>query len=86
MTFPDNHLINNPYKIFFGEGDWTCSIADFSGTMKGPMRGADGKVIPATNKSFKIEFCTVAHWKNGEITEERLFYDLVDMMKQIGLS
>jgi ketosteroid isomerase-like protein len=53
--------------------------------MKGPMKGADGKIIPPTNKKFKLEFCTVAHWKNGEIVEERLFYDLVGLMKQIGL-
>lgn len=85
-TFPDNHLVNNPYKIMFGDGDWTCTIADFAGTMKGPMKGADGKMIPPTNKKFKLEFCTVAHWKNGEITEERLFYDLVGMLKQIGLA
>jgi heme-degrading monooxygenase HmoA len=30
--FPDNHLINNPYKIFIAEGDYTCSVADFTGT------------------------------------------------------
>ena len=80
-TFPDNHIMNNPYKISFGEGDWTCSIADFTGTMK----GSSGKIIPPTNRSFKVEFCTVAHWKNGEIVAERLFYDLVGLMKQIGL-
>ena len=84
-TFPDNRLVNRPYKIFFGQGDYTCSVADFSGTMKGPMKGPDGKMIPPTNKSFQIEFCTVARWENGEIVEERLFYDLVGMMKQIGL-
>lgn len=85
-TFPDNHLVNNPYKIFFGQDDFTCSVADFTGTMKGPMKGSDGKLIPPTNKKFHIEFCTVAHWKNGEIVEEKLFYDLVGMMKQIGLT
>ena len=85
-TFPDNHIVNNPYKIAFGEGDWTCSIADLTGTMKGPMKGADGKTIPPTNKKFKVEFCTVALWKNGEIVAERLFYDLVGLMKQIGLA
>jgi ketosteroid isomerase-like protein len=85
-TFPDNHLINNPYKLLFGEGDHTCSVAEFTGTMKGPMKGADGKIIPPTNKSFKVEFCTVATWKDGEIVEERLFYDLVGLMKQVGLA
>lgn len=84
-TFPDNHVGNNPYKIAFGQGDWTCTVADFTGTMKGPMKVAKGNIIPPTNKKFKVEFCTVAHWKNGEIFEERLFYDLVDLMKQTGL-
>jgi hypothetical protein len=49
------------------------------------MKGPGGKIIPPTNNSFKVEFCTVAHWKNGEIVAERLFYDLVGLMKQIGL-
>ena len=57
------------------------------GLMKGPMKIADGKTIPPTNKSFHVEFCTVATWnENGEITEERLFYDLVGLMRQIGLT
>ncbi len=85
QTFPDNHVDNRPYKILFGQGDWTCSVARFTGTMKGPMRGRDGKTIPPTNKSFEIEFCTVAHWKDGEIVEEKLFYDLLGMLKQIGV-
>lgn len=84
-TFPDNHLVNNPYKILFAQGDHTCSVADFTGTMTGPMKGADGKMIPPTNKKFHVEFCTVATWKNGEIVEERLNYDLMGLMKQIGL-
>lgn len=86
-TFPDNHLINNPYKIFVASDNHTCSIADFTGTMKGPMKMGPSKVIPPTGKSFRVEFCTVATWNDrGEITEERLFYDLVGLMKQIGLS
>jgi len=83
--FPDNHLVNNPYKILFGQGDYTCSVAEFTGTMKGPMKGADRKIIPPTNKKFHLEFCTVATWKNGEIVEERLNYDLLGMLKQIGV-
>jgi hypothetical protein len=84
-TFPDNHLVNRPYKIFFAAGNHTCSVADFSGTMKGPMR-MGSKTIPPTNRGFRVEFCTVASWNDrGEIIEERLFYDLVGLMKQIGL-
>ncbi len=84
-TFPDNHIENDPYKILFGQGDWTCSVANFTGTFKGSMNGFGGKIIEPTNKKFQIEFCTVAHWKNEEIVEEKLFYDLTGMMKQIGI-
>ena len=85
-TFPDQKLDNRPYRVFFASGDWTCSIARFRGTMTGPMMGPDGKEIPPTGKSFEVDFCTVAHWENGQITEENLYYDLVGFMKQIGLS
>jgi hypothetical protein len=40
---------------------------------------------PATHKKFSLEFCTVAQWKNGEIVEEKLFYDLVGFMTQLNL-
>ena len=50
--FPDNHVGNDPYKVLFGQGDWTCSVANFTGTFKGPMTGADGKAIPPTGKKL----------------------------------
>ena len=84
-AFPDQKVHNRPYKTLFASGDWTCSIARFTGTMKGPMAGPDGKEIPPTNKSFDVDFCTVARWDNGQIVEENLFYDLVTFMKQIGV-
>jgi hypothetical protein len=72
--------------VLFGEGDWTCSVAKFTGTMTGPMLAPDGKTIQPTKKSFDVEFCTVAHWNDkGEIVQEKLFYDLVGLMRQIGL-
>lgn len=55
-TFPNQHLDNRPYKVLFGSGDWTCSIAHFTGTMEGPMQGPDGKEIPPTGKSFDVDF------------------------------
>jgi hypothetical protein len=61
-TCPDQHLINNPYKIMLAQGEWTCTVADFRGTMTGPMTMPDGTVIQATNKSFHVDFCTVARW------------------------
>lgn len=85
-TFPDNHVGNRPYKVFFASGEWTCSIARFTGTMKGPMKGADGTEIPPTGQCFEVDFCTVARWDDeGQIVEENLFYDLVGLMQQIGV-
>jgi len=46
-TLPDNHIDNDPYKVLFSQGDWTSSVARFTGTMKGPMRGPDGRMISA---------------------------------------
>ncbi|HTL31574.1 MAG TPA: ester cyclase [Kofleriaceae bacterium] len=84
-TFPDNKVHNRPYKTLFASGDWTCSIAKFTGTMKGPMVLADGRKIEPTGKSFEVDFCTVAKWHDGQIVEENLFYDVVGMMKQLGI-
>jgi predicted ester cyclase len=84
--FPDNHLANDPYEILFAEGDYTCSVADFTGTFKGAMKGLDGKMIQPTNKKFHLEFCTVAYWQDRKILEERLYYDQVGMLKQIGVN
>ena len=52
-TFPDQHLGNRPYKTFFASGDWTCSIAHFTGTMKGPMSGPAGKEIPPDRQEVR---------------------------------
>lgn len=84
-AFPNQHLDNRPYKVLIASDGWTCSVAHFTGTMTGPMKGPNGKEIPPTGKSFEVDFCTVARWDNDQIVEENLFYDLVSFLKQIGL-
>jgi ketosteroid isomerase-like protein len=61
-AFPNQHLDNRPYKVLIASGDWTCSIARFTGTMTGPMKGSDGKEIAPTGKSFDWIF---AQSRNG---------------------
>ena len=39
------------------------------------------RLIGTTN----IDVCTVTHRKNGEIVEQKVFYDLAGMQKQIGV-
>ena len=81
----ENHIDNRPYRILIAEDNWTCSVARWTGTMIGPMAGPDGAEVKSTGRSFELEFCTVATWQNGQITEERLFYDQVGFMRQLGL-
>ena len=81
----ENHLENDPYRVMIASGDWTCTIAKWKGRMIGPWMAPDGTVVQATGKSFELDFCTVAHWKDGEIIEENLFYDQIGFLKQIGV-
>ena len=81
----ENKLDNRPHRVLIAEGDWTCSIARWTGKMIGPMKGANGETIPATNQTFELEICTVARWKDGQIVAENLFYDQVGVMRQIGV-
>ena len=60
-TFPDNRVENRPYKVFFANGDWTCSIARFHGTMKGPMVWATRPFRPTASASKS----TSAQWLDG---------------------
>jgi SnoaL-like polyketide cyclase len=84
--FPDNHVENNPYKVLLGQGEWTCSIAMFTGTIKGPITGPNGNTSSSTNRKFQVDFCTIAHWKHGQIDEENLFYDQGGVIRQLGLA
>jgi ketosteroid isomerase-like protein len=81
----ENQLENNPYRVMIASGDWTCTIAKWKGKMVGSWTGLDGQVHPPTGKTFELEFCTVARWKDGEIVEENLFYDQVGFLRQIGV-
>jgi hypothetical protein len=68
-------------KVTFGEGDWTCTLSRLSGTTNVSTKGFNENVIEPPNKKFDIEFCTVTQRKNGEIVEQKVFYDLVGMQK-----
>jgi predicted ester cyclase len=81
---PDTSIKVHPVK--FGTGDWTSVIGVMEGTFSKPMPIGDGKTIPPTGKRFKLSMSTVAHWKNGLMDEEYLFWDNQDFMKQIGLA
>ena len=81
---PDTRITAHPIK--FGKGDWTCVTGVFEGTFTKPMPIGNGKTLPATNKAYKLDMCTIGHWKNGTMDEEYLFWDNGEFRKQIGLA
>lgn len=81
---PDTKIKKHPVR--FGSGDWTCVIGEMEGTFSKPMPIGNGKMIPPTNKKFKLSMSTIGHWKDGKMIEEYLFWDNQSFMKQIGLA
>ena len=80
---PNINISKHPIK--FGSGNWTAVVGEMTGTFSKPMPIGEGKTIAPTGKSFKITLVTLGFWENGVMTEEYLFWDNQDFMKQIGL-
>ncbi len=76
---------NDADKVTFGEGDWTCTISRLTGKSNVSMKDMSGNAIDPPTEKFDIEICTVTQRKNGEIVEQKVFYDLAGMQKQIGV-
>ena len=82
----ENTIIDTgPYPVVFGQGDWTCTLSRLTGTTNDSIRGLSGNISQPTNQKFEIEVCIVTCSKNGEIVEQKVFYDLVGMQKQFGV-
>ncbi len=83
---PNTHIDVHPIKFGTENGEWTCVTGITQGTFSKPMDMGNGKSMPPTGKSFKMEMCTIGKWKNGVMVEEWLFWDNYTMMKQIGVA
>ena len=82
----ENAVIDNgPDPLVFGQGDWTCAVSRLTGTTHDSMGGLNGNTIQPTSQGFEIEVCVVTCSKQGEVVEQKVFYDLVGMQKQIGV-
>ena len=78
----------------FAQGDWVCVELVISGTHKGSLRHGldqgtletqkDG-IIPATGRRIEIRGCVVYKVEGGEISESHIYYDQLNLMKQLGL-
>lgn len=77
---PDTRIKQHPVKI--ASGEWTSVIGVMEGTFTQPMQTPNGAIAP-TGKPFKLPMSTVAHWKDGVMDEEYLFWDNAAFMAQI---
>lgn len=62
--------------VTFGEGDWTCTLSRLTGTTNDSMRVSNRPPLQQLDKRFDIDVCTITHWKNGEVVEQKVFYDM----------
>jgi predicted ester cyclase len=79
----------------FGQGDWVCVELLITGTHKGPLRhgldqrmleGHGGGFVPPTGNRIELRSCLVFKVEQAEISESHVYYDQLDLMKQLGLA
>ncbi|WP_316505636.1 ester cyclase [Nitrosopumilus sp.] len=81
---PDTQIISHP--IAFGQGEWTAGTGVVEGTFTEPMPLPDDTFIEPTGNKFNYTMVTIAKWEDGIITEEYLFWDNAEIMKQLGIT
>ncbi len=85
-VFPDVHVHNDPYPIQFGSGNWITVVTRVTGTFTADMHLPDGTVIPATGKSFDLEFGQTTKWDGDLLVEISAFFDSALQAQQIGIA
>ena len=79
--FPDAKI--ETINLIAGD-DWATIEAVGRGTQTGPMTGPGGDV-PATGKGLTLAFCSTLQISNGKIVGGRDYYNVADLMQQLGL-
>lgn len=80
-SFPDQR--NEPIE-FHHTDDGVLVEFWLMGTHKGPLR-AGGQEIPPTGKDFKIRMAALFKFDDDGIVNERVWYDQMSIMQQLGL-
>lgn len=83
VAMPDLKIRSHP--VAFGSGDWTAAIGVMEGTFTNPMPTDGGKMIKPNNRKLNLRMATIAHWHEGRISEEYLFWDNEAFKRQLGL-
>lgn len=85
-AFPDVHVVNDPYPVRFGGGDWITVVTRVTGTFTGRMALPDGTEIPPTGKAFDVEFAQTVKFEGDQVIEISAFWDAALQARQLGLA
>ncbi|MDP8908433.1 MAG: ester cyclase [Chloroflexota bacterium] len=80
-AFPDNAIED---QLLFAAGSQAAEEAKFAGTHTGPLRSAAGE-IPPTGKTVVSRYAAVARVEDGQIVSFHMYFDLADVLGQLGL-
>lgn len=81
-AFPDLRM---QVQNVFTKGDMACTEAVLSGTHRGGLASPNGE-IPPTNKRIELNGAMSCRMnQQGQITEERRYYDTGALLQQLGL-
>ena len=81
QAFPDLHW---EMREFIEGSDTVVAEGVLIGTNTGTMVGPRGP-IPATGRRVELPFCDIWKVRNGRIIENRIYYDQVTFLGQLGL-
>lgn len=81
---PNTSIQEHPIRIC--SGNYTAVMGVMTGTFSQPMPTPDGKSIPPTGKSFRLNMATIGLWEGTTMIHEWLFWDNHEFMRQIGLA
>jgi predicted ester cyclase len=80
-AFPDARLTVTNEIV---SGSWVVQEYTFEGTHREPLAGPMG-VIPATNKRVLGRGVQVVGFENDLVADVRLYFDMVQLLTQLGL-
>jgi steroid delta-isomerase-like uncharacterized protein len=66
------------------QGDTIFVEGAFTGTFTGPMQTPQGEA-PPTGNAFEVPFVDVFVFRDGKFAEQRVYYDQMGMLAQMGL-
>jgi steroid delta-isomerase-like uncharacterized protein len=81
-AFPDNDITIHAEHVV---GETIVYEATFTGTHTGDMPTADGGAIPATGRTLVGRFAEVFTIRDGLIRSDRMYFDQVELLVQLGL-